>query len=77
MTRIILVLAVVFLVIFAVRLVKLLMNFSSSSSKPNIDDLKSRAANLKNKYKDLEEADFRDITPPEDESEPPKEDDVK
>lgn len=66
MIRVILILAIAMLVIFAVRLVRLLSKFSSGS-RPNIDDLKERATNLKNKYKDLDEAEFRDI-PPDDES---------
>lgn len=66
MIRFLLIMAVVMLVLFAVRFVRLLMKLGSGS-KPNIDDLKDRAANLKNKYKDLEEAEFRDI-PSDDES---------
>lgn len=63
--------AVVMLVLFVVRFVRLMMKFGSSS-KPNIDDLKDRATNLKNKYKDLEEAEFRDI-PSDDECKSSKE----
>ena len=64
MSRIILIIAVALLVLFAFRLVKLLSKFGSGS-RPNVDDLKNRARNLRNKYKDLEEADYRDITPPD------------
>jgi len=45
-----------------------------SGSRPNVDDLKDRAANLKNKYKNVEEADFRDITSSDEESDPSKKD---
>ena len=71
MSRIILIMAVAILILFAFRLVKLLSKFGSGS-RPNVDDLKNRATNLKNKYKDLEEADFRDVTPPDEESDPSK-----
>jgi hypothetical protein len=54
-------------------LVKLLANFRSGSTS-GIDDLKDRATHLKNKYKDLEEADFRDITPPDEENDSLKDD---
>ena len=64
MSRIILIMAVALLILFAYRLIKLISKFGSGS-KPNIDDLKDRASKLKNKYKDLEEADYRDITPPD------------
>jgi hypothetical protein len=43
------------------------MSNYKSASRPNIDDLKERADNLKNKYKNIEEADFRDITSSDDE----------
>jgi len=43
-------------------------NFKSNS-RPNINDLKDRAEHLKNKYKNVEEADFRDITSSDDENE--------
>jgi hypothetical protein len=59
------------LVIFVIRLVRLLSRFNAGS-RPNIDDLKEKANNLKNKYKDLEEADFRDI-PSDDENKSSKE----
>lgn len=73
MSRIILIMAVAILILFAFRLVKLLNKFGSGS-RPNVDDLKDRASHLKNKYKDLEDADFRDVTPPDKESYPSKED---
>jgi len=72
--RLILFAAVAFLIIFVFRLVKLLIQFRSGSRPSNIDDLKSRAEHLKNKYKNVEEADYRDITPPEDKSDTFKED---
>ena len=73
MSRIILIMAVALLILFAYRLIKLISKFGSGS-KPNVDDLKDRASKLKNKYKDLEEADFRDITLPDEESDSFKED---
>ena len=50
------------------RLFKSLSNYRSGS-KPNLDDLKSRAEHLKNKYKNVEEADYRDITSSDEKSE--------
>jgi uncharacterized membrane protein len=71
--RIILILAAFIFILFVIRLVKLLTNFKSGSTS-GIDDLKDKAEHLKNKYKDLEEADFRDITLPDEESDSFKED---
>lgn len=71
MIRILLYAAIGFLILFAFRFFKLLSNYKSGS-KPNIDDLKERAANLKNKYKNVQEADFRDITSSEDENDSSK-----
>lgn len=67
MIKIILYGALVLLIFFAFRFFKLLSSYKSGS-RPNVDDLKDRAANLKNKYKNVEEADFRDITSSDDES---------
>lgn len=75
MIRIILILAALILILFGIRLVKLLANFRSGSSS-GIDDLKERATHLKNKYKDLEEADFKDISTPDEENDSSKEDNV-
>ncbi|NWG29197.1 MAG: hypothetical protein HXY48_11780 [Ignavibacteriaceae bacterium] len=75
MTRIILLGAVVVLIIFAVRFFKLLSNFKSAS-RPNVDDLKSRADYLKNKYKNVQEADYRDITSSDKEDDSSKKDDA-
>jgi len=69
--RIILYIAIGILLLFAYRLYKLLSNFKSGS-RPNINDLKDRAEYLKNKYKNVEEAEFKDITPAEDKDEPEK-----
>ena len=38
------------------------MSNLKSASRPSADDLKDRASYLKNKYKNVEEAEFRDIT---------------
>ena len=59
------------LIYFAYRLYKSLSSYKSSS-KPNLDDLKNRAEHLKNKYKNVEEADYRDITSSDDEHESSK-----
>jgi hypothetical protein len=68
--RLILYAAIVILVFFAYRFFKLLSSYKSGS-RPDINDLKSRAENLKNKYKNVQEADFRDITSSDDESDSP------
>lgn len=74
MIKIILYGAIVIFVIFVFKFVKLISNFKSAS-KPNIDDLKSRAEYLKNKYKNVEEADYRDLTSAEEENDSlPKDD---
>lgn len=75
MTRIILLGAVVVLIIFAIRFFKLLSNFKSAS-RPNVDDLKSRADYLKNKYKNVQEAEYRDITSSDEEDYSSKKDDA-
>lgn len=75
MSRIILILVAALLILFVFRLVKLLAKFRTGS-RPNLDDLKDRASHLKNKYKDLEEADFRDVTPPNEESDSSKKNDA-
>ena len=69
MIKIILYGAIAILVIFVFRFFKLMSNLKSAS-RPNVDDIKDRAANRKNKYKNVEEADFRDITQSDDESDP-------
>ncbi|MCW8803615.1 MAG: hypothetical protein OQK57_04385 [Ignavibacteriaceae bacterium] len=61
MIKIILYGAIVILVIFVFRFFKLMSNLKSAS-RPSADDLKDRASYLKNKYKNVEEAEFRDIT---------------
>ena len=71
MIRIIIYAAIAILVFFAYRFFKLLTSYKSGS-RPNVNDLKDRAEQLKNKYKNFEEADFRDITSSDDESETSK-----
>lgn len=66
MIRLIQIIVVVMLIYFVIRLVRLLRKFGSDS-RQNINDLKDRATNLKNKFKDIQEADFREI-PPDEES---------
>jgi hypothetical protein len=65
--------AIAIFVIFIIKFVRLISNFKSAS-RPNIDDLKSRAEFLKNKYKNVEEADYRDITSSDEESDSPPKD---
>jgi hypothetical protein len=67
--------AIAIFVIFIIKFVRLISNFKSAS-RPNIDDLKDRAAYLKNKYKNVEEADYRDITSSDEESDSLPKDDV-
>ena len=55
------------LLFFAYRFYKLLTSYKSNT-RPNVNDLKDRAEQLKNKYKNVEEADYRDITNSEDEN---------
>jgi len=71
--RIILYAAIAILIIFAFRFFKLISNIKSAQ-KPNIDDLKDKASYLKNKYKNVEEADYRDITSLDEESDSPPKD---
>ena len=71
MIRLIIYAAIAILVFFAYRFFKLLTSYKSGS-RPNVNDLKDRAEQLKNKYKNVEEADFRDITSSDDESETSK-----
>ena len=74
MIRLIFFAAIAFLVIFTFRLVKLISRFRTGSKPSNIEDLKNRTEKLKNKYKNVEEADYRDITQSEDESDSLKDD---
>ena len=71
MIRLILYAAIGMLIYFVYRLFKSLSSFRTGS-KPNLDDLKDRAEYLKNKYKNVEEADYRDITSSDDEQESSK-----
>jgi len=70
MIRILLYAAIAMLVLFAFRFFKLLSGYKSGS-RPSVDDLKEKAASLKNKYKNVQEADYRDISS-EDESDSSK-----
>ena len=68
MIRVILFSAIAILIYFVYKFFKLMSGYKSGS-RPNINDLKDKAEHLKNKYKNVEEADFRDITSSDDESE--------
>lgn len=65
MSRIIVIAAVIILSLFVLKLIRLLRNFGSAS-RPNVNDFKDRASHLKNKFKDIQEADFTEIPPDED-----------
>jgi hypothetical protein len=67
--------AIAILVIFVFRFFKLMSNLKSAS-RPNVDDIKDRASYLKNKYKNVEEADYRDITSSDEEGDPTEKDDA-
>lgn len=71
MIKLILYGGIAILIFFAYKLFRLLSDFKSSS-RPNVSDLKDRAEHLKSKYKNVEEADFRDISTSDDESESAK-----
>lgn len=73
MIKIILFGAIAIFVIFVIKFIKLISDFKSSS-RPNFDDLKDRASYLKNKYKNVEEADYHDITSSDEESDSPPKD---
>jgi len=65
--------AIAILVIFVFRFFKLMSNLKSAS-RPNVEDIKDKASYLKNKYKNVEEADYRDITSSDEEEDPSKKD---
>lgn len=75
MIKIILYGAIAILVIFVFRFFKLMSNLKSAS-RPNVDDIKDKASYLKNKYKNVEEADYRDITSSDEEGDPTEKDDA-
>jgi hypothetical protein len=50
------------------------MSNYKSASRPNVNDLKDKASYMKNKYKNVEEADYRDITLSDEEEDPSKKD---
>jgi Sec-independent protein translocase protein TatA len=65
LSRIIVIAAVIILSLFVLKLIRLLRNFGSAS-RSNVNGLKDRASHLKNKFKDIQEADFTEIPPDED-----------
>ena len=67
MVKILQIVFVLVIVMFIVRLVKLIVKYSSSS-RPSVDDLKERAEKLRRQMNDVEEAEFREIPPEEDEN---------
>jgi len=50
---------ILFLII--IRLVRLIMRYMSSSKKPTIDDLRQEHRNKNPRFKDVEDAKFREI----------------
>ena len=75
MIKLILYAAVALFVLFIIKFIRLISNFKSAP-RPNIDDLKDKAEYLKNKYKNIEEADYRDITSLDEENDSPPKDDA-
>jgi hypothetical protein len=67
MVKILQIVFVLVIVMFLVRLVKLIVKYASSS-RPSVDDLKERAEKLRRQMNDVEEAEFREIPPEEDEN---------
>ena len=67
MVKILQIVFILVLVMFVVKLVKLVFKYSSSS-RPSVDDLKERGEKLRRQMNDVEEAEFREIPPEEDEN---------
>ena len=63
MVKILQIVFILVLVLFVVKLVKLVFKYSS---RPSVDDLKERAEKLRRQMNDVEEAEFREIPPEED-----------
>jgi len=70
MIRFFLVLVFLFLFYFILKFVRMMLKYTSST-KSTINDLKHKAENLKQKYGDIEEAEFREIPPEEEDKEKP------
>ncbi|MCK5573070.1 MAG: hypothetical protein KAJ12_09930, partial [Bacteroidetes bacterium] len=56
------------------RIIRTTMRLLSGRSRPNIDDLreKYRSKNPKQQFKDVQDADFEDITPKDTKDKPPR-----
>ena len=67
MVKILQIVFILVLVMFVVKLVKLVFKYSSSS-RPSVDDLKERGEKLRRQMNDVEEAEFREIPAEEDEN---------
>ena len=67
MVKILQIVFILVMILFVVKLVRLIIKYSSSS-RPSVDDLKERAEKLHRQMNDVEEAEFREIPPEEDEN---------
>ncbi|HLG33048.1 MAG TPA: hypothetical protein VI362_08385 [Ignavibacteriaceae bacterium] len=67
MVKILQIVFILVMILFVVKLVRLIIKYSSSS-RPSVDDLKERAEKLRRQMNDVEEAEFREIPPEEDEN---------
>ena len=67
MVKILQIVFILVMILFVVKLVRLIIKYSSSS-RPSVDDLKERAEKLRRQMNDVEEAEFREIPPDEDEN---------
>ena len=67
MVKILQIVFILVMILFVVKLVRLIIKYSSSS-RPSVDDLKERAEKLRRQMNDVEEAEFREIPPEGDEN---------
>jgi len=67
MVKILQIVFILVMILFVVKLVRLIIKYSSSS-RPSVDDLKERAEKLRRQMNDVEEAEFREIPTEEDEN---------
>jgi len=67
MIRFFLVVIVGILVLMVIKFVRLIMKFSASS-RSSIDDMNKDKEKIRNHFKNVEEAEFRDLPPDDDEN---------
>ena len=70
MIRVFLILAVLFFLFFVLKFIRLFLKYVSST-KSTIDDLRNKDKDHKKKYGNVEEAQFREIPPEEEEKKKP------